>query len=370
MLHQIDLRELAEKSGPERAFLTLYLADPSGLDRLSGRIERVRGLLADDEAESEHFERSLAMAREALDGYATDRPGLAVFASWALDFVAGWPLEAKVPELLRVGTTPYLRPLAELRDEHETFVVVSADNRAARILVVTAEERREEEKVRGDVKNHVRKGGWSQSRYQRRRENELLHYAKEVADAVDTVVAAEKATRVVLLGSQEATAAIREALPEPLRALLVGEKPADLSRPDAELVEVARELCDERERAEERELWQRVRDEYLSGGLAVAGPAEVLEAALAGRVEAMIVTRDARLPGRRCRTCEALAADVAPAADGAGAGPCPACGGETVEVDLVNQLVAQLERTSATTEFVDPIRGLSRVGDVAALLRW
>lgn len=39
-------------------------------------------------------------------------------------------------------------------------------------------------------------------------------------------------------------------------------------------------------------------------------------------------------------------------------------------VDLVEELVHQLEKTSADVEFVDPIEGLGELGDVAALLRW
>lgn len=362
MLHEIDLRELAELSGPERAFLSLYLHDAAGLDRLAPRLAQVRNLLADQGDELEHFERSLELARGALDGHRSESPSLALFACWALDHVSGYELEAKVPELLRVGTTPYIRPLAELRDEHETFAVVSADNRAARLLLVTAERATEADKVRGDVKNHVKKGGWSQRRYQRRRENELQRYAKEVAASVAAVAAERPFSRLVLLGSQEATAAIRAELGEPLRALLVAAESADLKQGDDALVATARELCAEREREDERALWDRIKGELLAGGLAAAGAADVAAAAAAGRVEAMIVTRDAKLAGRRCRACEALAAGEPER--------CPACGEEVVAVDLVNQLVALLERTSATAEFVDPIRGLSRVGDVAALLRY
>ena len=57
--------------------------------------------------------------------------------------------------------------------------------------------------MRGDVKNHVKKGGWSQKRYQRRRQNGLLHYAKEVAETLDRLVQESGVERVVLFGSQE-----------------------------------------------------------------------------------------------------------------------------------------------------------------------
>ena len=119
----------------------------------------------------------------------------------------------------------------------------------------------------------------------------------------------------------------------------------------------------EAERDSERRLWERIRDEYFRGGLAVAGPDDVLRAALVGRVEAMIVTRDARFEGVRCRSCENLSSGRPER--------CPVCGSEGVfEVELVDALVRQLELTSAEAEFCDPIPGLSKLGDVAALLRY
>ena len=63
MLQQIDLRELAAMTGPERAFLSLYASGPEALQSLRDREDRIRRLLADNDAELEHFEESLRMIR-------------------------------------------------------------------------------------------------------------------------------------------------------------------------------------------------------------------------------------------------------------------------------------------------------------------
>ena len=77
----------------------------------------------------------------------------------------------------------------------------------------------------------------------------------------------------------------------------------------------------------------------------------------------MIVTRDAKIGGIRCRDCENLSAGMPEA--------CPVCGSASIfKEDLVNELVELLARTSADVEFTDPIPGLTDVGDVAALLRY
>lgn len=363
MLKQIDLRELAEMEGAERAFLSLYTSSGAdGLARLGAREERIRALLADEPAEAEHFEESLKMAREALEEHPVDG-SVALFSSWALDFLVGYPLSVPVDELLWIDSSPYIRPLAELQSDYETFLTVVADNRRARIFLVTAATPVELERVRGDVKNHVKKGGWSQKRYQRRRGNELLHYGKDVAEALERLQERHSVESIVLFGSLEACREIRDALPDALRERVIDGPGLAPEAEDGEMVEQAFELLDDREREDDEDLWRRIRGELLRDGLAAAGPREVLAALREGRVETLLVDREAEAAGMRCRDCELLAA--------AKPQQCPGCGSTSVfHVDLVNELVELAERTSAETEFTDPIPALAELGGVAASLRY
>ena len=115
MFNEIDLRALAERQGPERAFLSLYLSGPQALSALDQRIATVRRLLADDEVELEYFEENLQIVRRYVDENASGG-ARCVFACWATDYVEGFALEAEVPDLLWVDSSPYIRPLAELQD--------------------------------------------------------------------------------------------------------------------------------------------------------------------------------------------------------------------------------------------------------------
>lgn len=364
-LQTIDIRGLSEMQGPERAFLTFYGSGPEALTVLDDRARRIRSLLQGEDAELEHFEESLRLLRAELpESGELGAPGVVVFSCWALDYVRRYPLSIPPRNLLWIGSSPYVRPLAELQDEYIPFVVVTANHREARIHRVVSAVPLEEDRVRGDVKNHVKKGGWSQKRYQRRRENERLHYGKEVAEALERLRAEEPFERLVLLGTPEVLAEVREALPQAIAETIVGERSVDLGNGEnGELFEEAFELYFEQEREDEAELWERIQGEIARDGLAAAGEREVLAAALAGRVETLVVTRDARIEGMRCRDCELLAA--------AKPQQCPRCRSTSVfEVDLVNELVELTARTSARTEFVDPLPGLAELGHVAALLRW
>jgi peptide subunit release factor 1 (eRF1) len=363
LFNNIDLRELAQISGPERAFVSLYLATPESLAGLKPRIDNLRALLADNAVELEHFEENLKLAEKWLAEHTWTTEGVALFVCWALDFVRAFPLTVSGQDYIWVDSSPYIRPIAELQDEYENFVVVAADNTASRVFFVTSARPDQDARIKGDVKNNVKKGGWSQKRYERRRSNELMHYAKEIVDFLTEIDQKETFDRLLLVGSQETMVEIEGALTPPLAAKLVGRKNVDLSAGDDPIFEAAFELFTEAERESEAQLWERIKAEYCRGGLAVTGPEEVLKAAAVGRVEKMAVLRNARIAGIRCRDCENLSAGTSET--------CPICrSADVFKVDLVNELVELLALSSAEADFVDPIEGLSQAGEVAALLRY
>lgn len=361
MFHRIDLQALAERSGPERAFLSVYLPSQAEWSKLDGRKKRVRDLLEDEPQELKYFERNLELVEKFFDEHKIDG-ALCVFACWATDYLQGFRLEKEPPTLFWVDSSPYIRPIAELQDEFENFVVLTVDNTDSHIYFVSSSTPDEEERVKGDIKNSVKKGGWSQQRYARRREKELLHYAKEVVEALEELGRSETFDRIILLGSDEAMREVQGMMSEALKEKLVGKRSVDLHNKD-EVWETAFEIFFEEERASERTLWDKIKGEYMRGGRAVVGAEHVLDAAVVGRVEHMIVTRDAKMAGMRCRECENLSAEVTET--------CPVCdSGSVFKVDLINELVELVAGSSGETEFSDHIRGLTKGGHVAALLRY
>lgn len=363
MFNQTQIRQLAEMSGPERAFTTLYIGAGTKFSAFHKRIHDIRSMLAENPVEAEYFEENLKLIEQYLDKHEPGEHGMCVVACWALDVLTGTPLAVATQELLRVGSSPYIRPMAEFQDEYENFVVVMADNTDAHVFLVSSAVVHDEASVDGHVKNHVRKGGWSQKRYQRRRDNQLLHYAKEIDQELAALNQSVEFRRLLLVGSEETLNEIKSSLTPTLAEKIAGVKALDLGRSDDELWEEIYRLHFAGERASEQELWGKVREEYLSGGLAVAGIGEVAAAAQQGRVHRAIVTRDAKLHGKQCSNCETLGV--------AGIEQCHSCGSnELFPVDLVNKITTLVYNTSASIDFVDPIPELTRVGDIAALTRY
>ena len=365
MTVDIDLRKLAEMTAPERAFLSVYLAGPRSVAGLQSQFQKVRRVLKGGGAEKderEHFDESVGLVRQHLKRNPLKSGSLCIFSCWALDFFQAVPLASRVNDLVWIDSSPYIRPLAEFQDEYENVAVVVADNKKARIFLVSAGTADSEEVIKGNVKNHVRKGGWSQQRYERRRDKQLLLYAREIVEALVQIEKEEPFRRIVLVGGKEILHAVHENLPQALQQK-VAQKALDLRKGEGAVNEDIMELFAEQERESERDLWEKIRAEYLRGGLGVVGLEDVLSAAKTGRVEQMIVNRTFKPEGRRCRDCENL--DVGPVEK------CSECGSESLfEVDMVNEIVELLKLTGAETDFADPIETLTESGEIAALLRY
>jgi peptide chain release factor subunit 1 len=364
MSANLDLRELAEMTAPERAFLSVYLAGPHSVPQLERKFREVRRVLKGGAGEDErdHFDENVTLVREYLERNRLKAGSLCIFACWALDFLQAIPLTVPVKDVVWIDSSPYIRPLAEFQDEYENVAVVVADNKKARIFLVSSAVAGSEEVVKGNVKNHVRKGGWSQQRYERRRDKQLLLYAREIVDALSQLDKEEEFRRVVLVGGKEILRAVYDNLPQALQKN-VAEKALDLGKGEATVNRDIMDLFFEQERQSERDLWEKIRNEYLRGGLGIVGLDAVLSVAKIGRVEQVIVNRTFNPEGRRCRECDNLDVGAAEA--------CSACGSASLfEVDVVNEIVEMLKLTGATADFADPIDTLVEAGEIAALLRY
>lgn len=365
MFADINLRKLTEMTTPERTFLSVYLAGPRSTTGLKNRFQKMRRVLKGERVEKderEHFDENVKAVSNYLERNPLQSGSLCIFSCWALDFFQAIPLTASVNDLVWIDSSPYIRPLAELQEEYENVAVVIADNKKTRIFLISSAMAGTEEVIKGNVKNHVKKGGWSQQRYERRRDKQLLLYAREIADALFSLSKEENFRRILLVGGKEILRIVHDNLHQSLQDK-VAEKALDLGKGEGTVNKDILDLFFEQERRSEQDLWEKIRAEYLRGGLGVVGLDEVLAAAKEGRVEEMIVNRTFKPEGRRCRDCENLDSDVV--------ATCSACGSKSLfEVDLVNEIVELLKLSGAEVDFADPIQTLVDAGEIAALLRY
>ena len=364
MLDLYDLKKLAEMSTSERAFLSVYLAGSHSVTGLEKKFERIRRLLrtGPEKDEKEYFDDNVRSVTEYLDRYPLKTGALCIFSCQILDVFRTIPLFVQVEDFIHIDSAPFIRPLAELMEDHATAAVVIADNKKSRIFVVSMVETGSEEVIKGNVKNHVKVGGWSQQRYERRRDNELHKYALEIVEALEKIYNSEEINHILMVGSKETLQAIHENMPHELRDKVV-EKAIDLSKGDAFINKDIMDLFCEEELTTGFEHWEKIRTEYLRGGLAVIGPEDVLSMAKAQRIEHAVVDRTVQPPGMRCRDCDNLNIGVVKS--------CLACGSQSLyEVEVFNDILDMVYQAGGTAHFTEPIQTLTDSGGIAAHLRY
>jgi len=99
-------------------------------------------------------------------------------------------------------------------------------------------------------------GGWSQQRYERRRDNELHKYALEIVEALAKICSSEEINHILMVGSKETLQAIHENMTDELRDKVV-EKAIDLSKGDASINKDIVDLFQEEELTTGLEHWEK-----------------------------------------------------------------------------------------------------------------
>jgi len=365
MFANIDLKQLSEISTTDKTFLSLYISNPGSLHNLERNFKQIRRVLKSNKTEKderEHFEENVNAVRKYLEKNPLQSGSLCIFSCWGLDFFRVYNLTVPVKDLVWFDSSPYIRPLAELKEEYENVAVVIADNKKARIFLISLATAGPKTTIEGNIKNHVRKGGWSQQRYERRRDKQLLLYSREIVNALIELDKTEEFRRIILVGGKEILQILYDNLPKHLEER-VREKAIDLHRGNQIINKEIMELFFEQERQSEQNLWEKIRTEYLRGGLGIIGIENVLYAVKSGQVEEIIVNRDYQQTGNRCRVCENLQLG--------NMNVCSKCGSESLfTVDLVNEIVELAKQSGASVDFCDTIKTLEEAGEIAAFLRY
>ncbi len=292
------MRELARLAESERTVLSVYLNLSRGWDgaeafikRESSRVER---LVSGEERE--YLETSVSFLADFLKEKKTHGfagPGLAFFADLGADgapsYVRGVELPAPPEPLLALDTGAVLFPLAVQLDEYEPVGVILVDASGARILVTAGETAEAEDSLREKIHHRSKVGGWSQMRYQRRREKQVKHLTKELADRAEEIFREEGVGRVVLAGHARMLAALKEELPKSLADKVIGEIPWNLKEGDSELLDKMEPLVEKAEREQERGYLEHLTAELRRGGLAAAGLKDTQAALTMGAADVLLV---------------------------------------------------------------------------------
>jgi peptide subunit release factor 1 (eRF1) len=326
--------------------------------------ERAKAFEPDSDAR-QSFDRDV----ERIEKYLTEEVnratnGLALFASSGTDLFEAVQLEAPLDDhWLYVGSAPHLYPLARLVDQYPRYASVVLDTHRARIFVFSLGATERKEQVTGVKTRRNSMGGWSQARYQRHAENFHLHHVKEVVEALERIVRADKIQHIIVAGDDVVVPLVKEQLPQHLIDKLVDVLRLERYSAEDEILEATLGAMRRKDAETDAETVRELIDAWQGSGLGTVGPEAVLHALEMGQVDELLITgseTDLRAAPLGKDADRAVAADTSS----------PAGATDPDKMHLAGELVARAQQTSARIRFIEDPELLKPYGGVGALLRF
>ena len=348
------IRELSDIYDPDsrETYLSIYINKDANVKFLERREKACKSLLSGEE--QKNFINTIEEIKEFLNRNAGNT--LAIFASHKYNFFKHVSLPFEINNSLIVDSSPYIRPLARIKDEWESFTLILLNSNYAKIFSISLGKVEQEKNLSADIMNKHKKGGWSQARFQRLRKGAIHAFFSEVRDALEKIADEQ----IVLAGPGQAKFQFSDMLSKNLKERIV--EVIDISIDDEkELLKESIHLISKLEERKSKGAVQQLKEEILKDGLAAYGFDDTLNAVKNGQVELLIIEKDYKLKGYLCEHCQLLKADAIK--------NCPNCGGPTSEVDLIEEILEFAERTDAEIEFTND-EEIHNLGHVGAILRY
>lgn len=223
--------------------------------------------------------------------------GLGLFASGGSIFEQ-LEVAMGVRNIARVSDRPYVVPLQALLGRHHHIGLTVVERDRARIFRYQLGQIEEHIDVTSDVHGQHEQGGWSQARFQRGIEHEVLAHMKDVSDILLRLHEQQPLDALVIAGpTAEAKEFVRKLHPY-LAKVLHGDPVSLPLEADADqLLDVFRTAEQELVSARRRELLARLEAGKGQAERDARGVRHVVEAINAKRVDVLFVVEGAGEPG-------------------------------------------------------------------------
>jgi peptide subunit release factor 1 (eRF1) len=292
---------------------------------------------------------------------------MAIFSAADRGFFQTFSLGVPVADRIVLDEVPYLVPLLEAMHRQRRYLLVLMDSHRARLYEAawghTHLLRELEQEIPRRQHSAGETWGKQQATIARHREDHLLHFRKELAQAIEKAWPDAPFRGLILLGEHEVVEVLRAELPPALAKQVVHSGPYNWATKQPDLDAAVREVLADALRAHDArltaELERRLREHYL----VAAGPQEVMNALRHGQVEYpgfLVLEPDRGEMATRCPRCESVFTTLA--------ATCPFCQGTCEKINLWQEILLFAARHNIVAHFVADYPELSRHGGIAAVL--
>ena len=275
------------------------------------------------------------------------------------------------------GERPHIFPLARAVYENPRFAVLWADTNKADIYVFGGETRIRSDvdldsnvaSIENSVTSGTSAGGWSQQRYQRRRENFHMQHAKEVIAELEELMKNVEVAHLVICGDEETILPVfKPQLSKPLEEKLIGTVSASQYESPEELREKALEVINiETATSQQKKIEQLNDGAKSSAKMGTLGVEDTLAALANGQVQELVIASNIDSIDYSKKKVKKILKEYEPGDDTAPAKALSAIGDAGA---IADQLIIRAINTGARITFVTDESTLANDGGVGAILRF
>jgi peptide chain release factor subunit 1 len=346
-----ELSEIYDEDS-KNSFISLYKEKDSSMKYFEKRQKACKMVLTTEE--KEYFSKTL----DEINSFFKKNTHFqgAIFASKKYSYFKAIPLDIRITNTFIVDSSPYIRLLARILDEWESFTLLLLNSNYSKIYSISLGRVIDKKTLSSDIMNKHKKGGWSQARFQRLRKGAIQSFFSEVEKALNKI--ADK--QIVLAGPGQAKLHFRDYISPKLEKKIIAT--IDISIDDEkELLKESINIVSDLEKNKSHDATKQLKEEILKDGLAAYGIQDTLKAVKNGQVELLIVEKNYKKKGFICEKCQVLKVGSIK--------KCPSCGGIVSEVDVIEEIIEFGNRTDVRIEFTDD-EEISNLGHVGAILRY
>ncbi len=296
---------------------------------------------------------------------------MVVFSCSPDKFFRAYSLAIPVRNQVIISNQPHVKPLASLLDHYGGYGVALVDKQGARLFSFHLGELKEQEGILGESVRHTKHGGASAKPGMRGGMTGQTHYEDEVAgrnfrdisDFAAHFFSENNVRRVLIGGTEENIALLRNQLPKSWQSLIVGTFPMSMTASKLDVLERTMQIGKEAEFRKEEQLLKKLVTGASKDRGAVLDLDETLSAVHDGRVQALVIQDGYRASGYRCQGCGYITSQELPV--------CQFCGSKFEQIpDAVEMAVHKVMKGGGDVEVLQHVHKIAGFTSIGALLRY
>jgi peptide chain release factor subunit 1 len=296
---------------------------------------------------------------------------VAVFSSAPDNYFRAYTFAIPIHNQVIVSDRPHVKPLASILDYYGGYGVVLVDKQGARLFSFHLGELREQEGILGESIRHTKRGSASTKPGRRggitvrtRSVDEVTERnIRDVAEFSTRFFSENNVRRVLIGGTDENIALLRNQLPKNWQSLIVGTFPMSMTASNVDVMERAMQIGKQAEYRKEEQLLKKLVTGAAKARGGVLNLEDTLGAVHDGRVQALVIQDGYRALGYRCTGCGFITSQELAA--------CQFCGSKFEQIpDAVEMAVHRVMKDGGDVEVLQQEHKVEGFNHIGALLRY